>query len=182
MTVITVSRASTPDEIAVEMDRRGAVIERLETNLRHWREECGKLHSQLDAVEEKLRLANTGSLSLLYDIRRELGWNDKTSLNILADGVRRVRRALQTWDTPTGTGLEELALAVKARVVDLEAANVENKNRIEELLEERDRLRAALEGLLKLTEAREQVGLVPNAAGQACIAAAHAALAKGRAP
>ena len=33
-------------------------------------------------------------------------------------------------------GLEELALAVKARVVDLEAANVENKNRIEELLEE----------------------------------------------
>jgi hypothetical protein len=28
------------------MDRRGSVIERLETNVRHWREECGKLHAQ----------------------------------------------------------------------------------------------------------------------------------------
>ena len=118
------------------MDRRCAVIERLETDLRHWREECGKLHSQLDAAEEKLRLANTGSLSLLYDIRRELGWNDKTSLNILADGVRRVRRALQTWDTPTNMDLEALAIAIKARVTELEAMNVENKNRIEELLNE----------------------------------------------
>lgn len=136
MTIFTTTRLATPDEIAAEMDRRGAVIERLETDLRHWREECGKLHSQLDAVNEKLRLANTGSLSLLYDIRRELGWNDKTSLNILADGVRRVRRALQTWDTPTGMDLEQLALAIKARVVDLEKANVDNKNRIEELLEE----------------------------------------------
>jgi len=136
VTIFTTTRLATPDEIAAEMDRRGAVIERLETDLRHWREECGKLHSQLDAVNEKLRLANTGSLSLLYDIRRELGWNDKTSLNILADGVRRVRRALQTWDTPTGMDLEQLALAIKARVVDLEKANVDNKNRIEELLEE----------------------------------------------
>lgn len=136
MTVITVSRVATPEEVAAEMDRRGAVIERLETDLRHWREECGKLHSQLDAAEEKLRLANTGSLPLLYDIRRELGWNDKTSLNILADGVRRVRRALQTWDTPTNMDLEALAIAIKARVTELEAMNVENKNRIEELLNE----------------------------------------------
>lgn len=136
MSVIAVTRAATPDEVSAEMDRRGAVIERLETDLRHWREECGKLHSRLDAAEEKLRLANTGSLSLLYDIRRELGWNDKTSLSILADGVRRVRRALQTWDAPTGMDLEALAMAVKARVVDLEKANVDNKNRIEELLEE----------------------------------------------
>ncbi len=136
MTIITVSRAATPDEISAEMDRRGAVIEKLETDLRHWREECGKLHSQLDAAEEKLRLANTGSLSLLYDIRRALGWNDKTSLSILADGVYRVRRALKTWDTPTDMDLEALALSIKARVVDLEKANVDNKNRIEELLEE----------------------------------------------
>jgi hypothetical protein len=107
--------------------------DRLQTDLRHWREECGKLHSQLEAAEQKLHLANTGSLSLLYDIRRELGWNDKTSLDILADGVRRVRRALQTWDTPTGMDLEALALAIKARVVDLEKANFDNKNRIEEL-------------------------------------------------
>ena len=136
MTIITVSRAATPDEISAEMDRRGAVIERLETDLRHWREECGKLHSQLDTANEKLAYANLGSLPLLYDIRSELGWNDKTSLSILADGVRRVRRALQTWNTPTGMDLEALALAVKARVVDLEKANVDNKNRIDELLEE----------------------------------------------
>ena len=136
MTIITVSSAATPDEISAEMDRRSAVIERLETDLRHWREECGKLHSRLDATEEKLRLANTCSLSLLYDIRRELGWNDKTSLSILADGVRRVRRALQTWDTPTNMDLEALALAIKANVVELERMNVENKNRIEELLAE----------------------------------------------
>jgi len=57
MSIITVCRAATPDEITAEMDRRGAVIERLETNLRHWREECGKLHSQLDAANEKLSLA-----------------------------------------------------------------------------------------------------------------------------
>ena len=136
MAVITTTRAATADEMGAEIDRRGAVIERLETNLRHWREECGKLHARLDDAEMKLRLANTGSLPLLYDIRRELGWNDKTSLDILADGVRRVRRALQTWDTPTGMELEKLALAVKQRVVDLEKANVENKARIEELLEE----------------------------------------------
>ena len=136
MTIITVSRAATADEVAAEMDRRGAAIERLETNLRHWREECGKLHSQLDRVTNELRLANTGGLSLLYDIRRELGWNDKTSLSILADGVRRVRRALQTWNSPTNMDLEALALAVKARVVELEKSNVDNKNRIQELLEE----------------------------------------------
>jgi hypothetical protein len=136
MTIFTTTRLATPDEIAAEMDRRGTVIEDLERNLRHWREECAKLHSQLDAANEKLRLANTGSLSLLYDIRRELGWNDKTSLSILADGVRRVRRALQTWDTPTNMDLEALALTIKSRVEDLEAMNVENKNRIEELLEE----------------------------------------------
>ncbi len=135
MTIISVSRAATPDEIGAELDRRGAVIERLETDLRHWREECGKLHSRLDAAEEKLRLANTGSRTLLYDIRRALGWNDKTSLSILADGVSRVRRALQTWDTPTGMDLEALAMAVKARVAELERINEDNKTRIAELLE-----------------------------------------------
>jgi len=51
MTIISVSRAATPEEIAAELDRRGAVIERLETNLRHWREECGKLHSQQTSLK-----------------------------------------------------------------------------------------------------------------------------------
>lgn len=133
MTIITVSRAATPDEISAEMDRRGTVIEQLETNLRHWREECGKLHSQLDAANERLALANTGSLPLLYDIRRALGWNDKTSLSILADGVRRVHRALLTWDTPTGMDLEALAMAVKARVTELEQINTDNGARINDL-------------------------------------------------
>ena len=58
MTIITVSRAATTDEISAEMDRRGAVIERLETNVRHWREECGKLHArnaELVAALEKAR-------------------------------------------------------------------------------------------------------------------------------
>ena len=142
MTIITVSRAATPDEISAEMDRRGAVIEKLETDLRHWREECGKLHSQLGAANEKLSLANTGGLPLLYDIRRELGWNDKTSLSILADGVRRVRRALQTWDTPTVMDLEALALSIKARVVDLEKINVDDKKQIEELLQMLDQRRS----------------------------------------
>jgi len=123
-----------------EMDRRGAVIERLYSDLRHWREECGKLHSRLDSTEEKLRLANAGSLTLLYDIRRALGWNEKTSLSILADGVRRVRRALQTWDTPTEMGLEELALAVKARVKELEQLTQSQNERITELLDAADHL------------------------------------------
>ena len=124
------------NDALIAAHRRSAVIEKLETDLRHWREECGKLHSQLDAANEKLSLVNTGGLSLLYDIRRALGWNDKTSLSILADGVYRIRRALQTWDTPTTMDLETLAKAIKARVVELEAMNVDNKNRIAELLEE----------------------------------------------
>lgn len=57
MSIITVSRAARPDEISAEMDRRGAVIEKLEIDLRHWREKCGKLYSQLDLAQEKLRRA-----------------------------------------------------------------------------------------------------------------------------
>ena len=57
MSIITVSRLATPEEIAAEMDRRGEVIEKLETNLRHWREECGKLHARLEDAEAKLRAA-----------------------------------------------------------------------------------------------------------------------------
>ena len=40
MTIITVSRAATTDEISAEMDRRGAVIERLETALRQRADEA----------------------------------------------------------------------------------------------------------------------------------------------
>lgn len=55
MSVFTVSRLATAAEVAAEMDRRGEVIEKLETNLRHWREECGKLHSQIDRAKATAR-------------------------------------------------------------------------------------------------------------------------------
>lgn len=100
--------------------------------------ECGDLRSQLDEANEKLNLANAGGLTLLYDIRRALGWNEKTSLSILADGVRRVRHALETWDTPTGMDLEALAVAVKGRVAELEQISAERFTRIQELLEAQD--------------------------------------------
>lgn len=106
-----------------------------------WFQASAVLQPQLDAVSEKLNLANTGGLSLFYDIRRELGWNDKTALSILPSGVRRVRHALQTWDTPTGMELEALALAVKSRVLELERIQIQNNARITELLEQLDRTR-----------------------------------------
>ncbi len=114
MSTLIVHRPATPDEIVAEMDRRGVVIERLEVNLRHWREECGKLQSQLDREKEKLSVLNTGGLTLLYDIRRELGWNDKTALNILPSGVRRVCLAL---GGQPGEDLEALARSVKSAVI-----------------------------------------------------------------
>jgi hypothetical protein len=98
------------------------------------------LVSELADAKERLNLANAGGLILLYDIRRALGWNEKTSLSILGDGVRRVRRALQTWDTPTEMGLEELALAVKARVKELEQVTQSQNERITELLEQLEEL------------------------------------------
>jgi hypothetical protein len=113
MSALTMHRAATTDEIAAEMDRRGVVIEKLETDLWQWREECGKLHSQLGRAKVELSCANGGSLPLLYDIRRELGWNDKTSLSILATGVQRVRLAL---GGNPGDDLEALARSAKSAV------------------------------------------------------------------
>ena len=55
MSTFTIQRLATPDETAAEMDRRGAVIERLETNVRHWREEVGKLKSREATLVEALR-------------------------------------------------------------------------------------------------------------------------------
>lgn len=53
MSIFTVQRLATTDEIAAEMDRRGAVIERLEASLRHWRDECGKLHARIATLRER---------------------------------------------------------------------------------------------------------------------------------
>lgn len=104
-----------------------------------WFQATHTLQPQLDAANEKLNLANTGGLALFYDIRRELGWNDKTALSLLPSGVRRIRHALQTWDTPTGMELEALALAVKSRVEQLERIHTLDNARIADLLEELDR-------------------------------------------
>ena len=54
MSIITFSRLATPEEITAEMDRRGAVIERLGTGLEHWRGECGKLHCKIKEMNERL--------------------------------------------------------------------------------------------------------------------------------
>jgi hypothetical protein len=70
MTIITVSRAATTDEISAEMDRRGSVIERLETNVRHWREECGKLHAQ----NAELVAALKGLVNRLDEIHDDPGY------------------------------------------------------------------------------------------------------------
>lgn len=78
------------------------------------------LLAERDRLKEELAIANRGGLDLLYDIRRAIGWNDKTSLSILPDGIRRARRVLATWDTPTHMDLEDLATAVKQRVSELE--------------------------------------------------------------
>lgn len=55
VSTITITRAATADEMGAEIDRRGEVIERLETALRHWREECGKLHAQLHRENAEAR-------------------------------------------------------------------------------------------------------------------------------
>lgn len=120
---------------ANDSDRRQKMLQAREY-VEGWFQASETLHPKLEAATEKLNLANTGGLSLFYDIRRELGWNDKTALSILPSGVRRVRQALQTWDTPIGMELETLALAVKSRIVELERINAENNTRITDLLEE----------------------------------------------
>ena len=132
-----VVRSWSYDLISVINDQR-AVMAKAREYVEGWHNATRATESRAIAAEEKLNLANTGGLSLLYDIRRELGWNDKTSLSILPSGIRRVRHALQTWDTPTGMELEALAMAVKARVTELEHAIAESNARIQELLEAQD--------------------------------------------
>lgn len=79
MSISTFERLASTAEMAVEMDRRGAVIEELEaravladrahkaitaeieklqTNLRHWREECGKLHAKVTIADASSVEAN----------------------------------------------------------------------------------------------------------------------------
>ncbi len=57
------------------------------------------LRARAEQAEEKLALANTGGLKLLYEIRAALGWNDKTSLSIMGDGVKRLRERAERAET-----------------------------------------------------------------------------------
>lgn len=122
---------------ATDAERRHGMLQAREY-VEGWCDAFRETRPQLEDAVQKLNLANSGGLTLLYDIRRALGWNEKTSLSILADGIRRVRRALQTWDTPTEMALEDLALAVKARVIELEKAVGQLNARVTELLEQQD--------------------------------------------
>ncbi|WP_037152995.1 hypothetical protein [Rhizobium freirei] len=82
MTIVTANRQASFDEIVAEMDRRGSVIETLEA-------ERDELQAEVDLLRKMQKAA--GETSMLYEIRRELGWNDKTSLSIMPNGVRQLR-------------------------------------------------------------------------------------------
>lgn len=83
MSVTTVTRPASIDDIATEMDRRGCVIETLEAKIE-------ELQGEVDLLRKMQSAA--GDTSMLYAIRRELGWNDKTSLSIMPNGVRDLRK------------------------------------------------------------------------------------------
>ncbi len=83
MTIITASRNASVDEIAAEMDRRGHIIETLEAKVE-------ELQGEVDLLRKMQKAA--GETSMLYAIRRELGWNEYTSLSIMPNGVRELRK------------------------------------------------------------------------------------------
>lgn len=83
MSAITVTRPASIDEIASEMDRRGHVIEILEARIEELQAECALLTKMQQRA---------GDTSMLYEIRAAMGWNDKTSLSIMPDGIRSLRK------------------------------------------------------------------------------------------
>lgn len=83
MSISTITREASVDELANEMDRRGFVIETLEAKVE-------ELQAEVDLLRKMQSAA--GDTSMLYAIRRELGWNDKTSLSIMPNGVRDLRK------------------------------------------------------------------------------------------
>jgi hypothetical protein len=80
VTVISTNRPGSADELAAEMDRRGNVIEALE--------------AENARLKQALAMHGPGGLRLIYDVRSALGWNDKTSLELLPGGVKELRNAL----------------------------------------------------------------------------------------
>lgn len=83
MSVNTTTRQASNDEIAAEMDRRGHVIETLEAQIE-------ELQREVDLLRKMQKAA--GETGLLYQIREAMGWNDKTSLSIMPNGVRDLRK------------------------------------------------------------------------------------------
>lgn len=104
MSVFTVQRLATPEETAAEMDRRGAVIEQLETNLRHWREECGKVHSKADNLAARLTsraktmLRLRDALAEVHDNIEDEGDRVYFGSTNDADQLRRVWQELDAWN------------------------------------------------------------------------------------
>lgn len=81
MSISTATRRATAEEMAVEMDRRGAAIEALE--------------AKVARLEQDLAIANRGGLDLLYAIRKAIGWTDKHGLSLLPDECGRLFKAAQ---------------------------------------------------------------------------------------
>jgi hypothetical protein len=52
----------------------------------------GRLEDEIKKLKGDLACANLGGLKLLYEIRAAIGWNGKTSLDILPNGCRRLRK------------------------------------------------------------------------------------------
>lgn len=83
MAVVHTDRMASAAETAAEMDRRGHVIETLEAEVEALKKECDLLRKMQKPA---------GDIGLLYEIRRAMGWNDKTSLSIMPNGVKDLRK------------------------------------------------------------------------------------------
>ncbi|MDE2471083.1 MAG: hypothetical protein KGL35_20645 [Bradyrhizobium sp.] len=92
MSTFTISRLATTDEIAAEMDRRGDVIERLETNVRHWRDECGKLHAQI-AVDKDI----TTNILQAYEMEKRVLYEalERALSHLAVIGTDQAKRAAE---------------------------------------------------------------------------------------
>lgn len=71
MSVITVSRQSTPDELAAEMDRRGAVIEELEARLQKYLEAL----ESIDAVAVDFGHFESAARTMQEIARKAIGFS-----------------------------------------------------------------------------------------------------------
>ncbi len=90
MTTFSTIRQASTDEIAAEMDRRGEVIMALEYKIEILTDLRKELNDELKILRDAQSPA--GNLKLLYEIREAMGWNDKTSLSIMPNGIRDLRK------------------------------------------------------------------------------------------